>query len=311
MSGDRDVNEGSPSRVRPATGVPPPRDGAGVSPATLSEASLSASSRSKSSSVRLFFDDCEFRVDSGELVRGDDLVRVPPQPSKVLDLLARRSGQVVSRDELCESIWGDGTCVDFEEGLNYCIKQLRRALDDDASNPRYIETVHRRGYRFIAPVKIGEASPEVASVAGASHTTVRRPAAPRLVVLELVEIGPELPYSRFGVTLTEELLVGLAERLKERLVVVSGTLERLRRGAGEPGPGDLLLEGSIRAAGDAVVVSLRVNHLEEGRPLWSRRFEFPWRGEASLCSDRPIVEHLVDSLVADALPSAGPGGTAS
>ncbi|HVS64148.1 MAG TPA: winged helix-turn-helix domain-containing protein [Thermoanaerobaculia bacterium] len=282
-----------------------------MSPATLDEASVSASARSRSSSVRLYFDECEFRVDSGELVRGDDLVRVPPQPSKVLALLARRSGQVVSRDELCEEIWGDGTCVDFEEGLNYCIKQLRRALDDDASSPRYIETVHRRGYRFMAPVTIGEATPEVASVAGARHATVRGPAAPRLVVLELVEIGPELPYSRFGVTLTEELLVGLSERLEQRFVVVSGTLERLRRGAGEPGPGDVLLEGSVRAEGDSVVVSLRVSHLEQGRPLWSRRFEFPWRGEASLCSDRPIVEHLIDSLVADAVPSAGTGGPAS
>jgi DNA-binding winged helix-turn-helix (wHTH) protein len=259
----------------------------------------------RSATVRLFFDDCEFRVDSGELVRGGDLVRVPPQPARVLDLLARRSGQVVSRGELCDSIWGDGTCVDFEEGLNYCIKQLRRALEDDAASPRFIETVHRRGYRFLVPVTIGEATPEVASIGGSKAPAGAGTEAPRLVVLELVEIGPELPYAGFGRTLSEELLATLTERINERYVVVSGTLERLRRGA-EPGPSDLLLEGSVRTDGGSIVVSLRVNLLEQGRPLWRRRFEFPWPGEAARCCDRPIVERLVDSLVADALPAAAP-----
>jgi DNA-binding winged helix-turn-helix (wHTH) protein len=257
--------------------------------------------RGGSAPVRLFFDDCEFRMDSGELLRGDEVVRVPPQPSRVLDLLARRSGQVVSRGELCRSIWEDGTCVDFEEGLNYCIKQLRRALDDDAASPRYIETVHRRGYRFIAPVKIGETAPKVAAIDRGPSATGRPP---RLVVLELAEIGPELPYSRFGTTLSEELLVGLAERVGRRFVVVSGTLERLRRGAGDPGPNDLLLEGNVRVDGEAVIVTLRVNLLEAGRPLWNQRFEFPWRDHSTPCCDRTIVERLVDSLVAEALAAA-------
>lgn len=68
-------------------------------------------------------------------------------------LLASRAGQLVTREELKEQVWGNETFVDFEHGLNFCIRQIRAALDDGADTPRFIETVPRRGYRFIAPVQ--------------------------------------------------------------------------------------------------------------------------------------------------------------
>jgi TolB-like protein/DNA-binding winged helix-turn-helix (wHTH) protein/Tfp pilus assembly protein PilF len=80
-------------------------------------------------------------------------INLPPQPAKVLVLLATRAGQLVTRDELRQQIWGKETFVDFEHGLNSCIKQIRAALDDHPETPRYIETRPRRGYRFIAPVQ--------------------------------------------------------------------------------------------------------------------------------------------------------------
>src|SRR5437762_1144114 len=102
-----------------------------------------------------------FDVDpkSGELRKAGVEINLPPQPAKVLVLLARRAGQLVTREELREQIWGKETFVDFEHGLNSCIKQIRATLDDHPETPRYIETRPRRGYRFIASVQEVPARP--------------------------------------------------------------------------------------------------------------------------------------------------------
>jgi DNA-binding winged helix-turn-helix (wHTH) protein len=90
---------------------------------------------------------------SGELRRDGEIVPLAAQPFRLLLTLASRSGELVTREELRREIWGD-TFVDFERGLNFCILQARTALGDDAKNPAYIETLPRRGYRFIATVAI-------------------------------------------------------------------------------------------------------------------------------------------------------------
>src|SRR5262245_53300482 len=92
-------------------------------------------------------------MQSGELRRGNRLVRLSPQPTRVLIALVGKANELVTRDELRTLLWGDQTFVDFDQGLNFCIKQIRGALGDDADNPRFVETVPRRGYRFIAPVE--------------------------------------------------------------------------------------------------------------------------------------------------------------
>lgn len=89
---------------------------------------------------------------TGELRRSGTLIRLPPQPFKVLVLLVSNPGQLVTRDVIQQEIWGNETFVDFEHGLNFAIKKIRDALGDDADTPRYIQTLPRRGYRFIAPV---------------------------------------------------------------------------------------------------------------------------------------------------------------
>jgi DNA-binding winged helix-turn-helix (wHTH) protein/TolB-like protein len=93
-----------------------------------------------------------FDSESGALTRNGLPVRLPPQPARVLMLLVARAGAVVTRDELRREIWGTETFVDFERGLNFCIAQIRSALGDSADSPRYVETLPKRGYRFIAPV---------------------------------------------------------------------------------------------------------------------------------------------------------------
>jgi len=80
-------------------------------------------------------------------------IKLAPQPFKVLALLASQAGQVVTREQIQLQVWGEDTYVDFEQGMNHCIKQIRNALSDTADTPRYIETLPRRGYRFIVPVE--------------------------------------------------------------------------------------------------------------------------------------------------------------
>ncbi len=104
---------------------------------------------------RLLFEDFELRLDSGELLQAGAPVKLQPQPAKILEILACRSGEVVSRDEIRQLVWGDAF-VDLDASLNFCIKEIRRALGDSATSPRFVETVPRRGYRFLMPVRRGE-----------------------------------------------------------------------------------------------------------------------------------------------------------
>lgn len=98
----------------------------------------------------------QFEADTARytLARKGVLVKVQDQPFRVLLLLLERPGEIVTREELRQKLWPDGTYVDFDGSLNVTLKKLRGALDDDSDNPRFIETVPRHGYRFIAPVAV-------------------------------------------------------------------------------------------------------------------------------------------------------------
>jgi DNA-binding winged helix-turn-helix (wHTH) protein len=98
---------------------------------------------------RLRFGPFELDVSSRELWTGSRCVRLQEQPFVILQILLERRGRVVTRDELGARLWPEGTFVDFEHSLNAAIKRLRSVLGDDADNPRYVETLPRRGYRFI------------------------------------------------------------------------------------------------------------------------------------------------------------------
>jgi DNA-binding winged helix-turn-helix (wHTH) protein/tetratricopeptide (TPR) repeat protein len=143
---------------------------------------------------RLRFGDFELRPDSGELLRRGTPVKIQPQPAKVLELLARRSGEVVSREDFRRHLWGEETFVDFEHGLNFSIRQIRRALGDSAEAPRFVETVPRHGYRFLLPVIVETAPPAPEAAAPAPPLQARwrwmlgtAAAAVLLLVLGLVE----------------------------------------------------------------------------------------------------------------------------
>src|SRR5271170_6951935 len=94
----------------------------------------------------------ELDRDAMELRRNGAPIRLQEQPLRVLAALVERPGEIVTREELQQRIWGKDTFVDFEQSLNKAVNRLREALNDEAGQPRYVETVPRRGYRFIAPV---------------------------------------------------------------------------------------------------------------------------------------------------------------
>ena len=94
----------------------------------------------------------ELDLASGELRKGGALVKLQSQHCQLLALLAGRPGQMISREEIRESLWDSHTFVDFDRSINLGINQIRSALGDDPQSPRYIETLPRKGYRFVAQV---------------------------------------------------------------------------------------------------------------------------------------------------------------
>ena len=94
----------------------------------------------------------EFDSETGELRKSGRAVALEPQPAKALALLLARAGEVVSRDELRDAVWGPETHVDFDRGIAYCLSQIRTALGDSGDNPRFVQTIPKRGFKFVAPV---------------------------------------------------------------------------------------------------------------------------------------------------------------
>src|SRR6185503_6195228 len=114
-----------------------------------------------------------FELDSvsGELRKNGLKIRLPEQSFQVLKLLLSRPGDVVTREELQQVLWTSDTFVDFEVGLNSAVRKLREALDDSAENPRFVETLPRRGYRFVGPVAVDPVKVEADRPAATSVET--------------------------------------------------------------------------------------------------------------------------------------------
>lgn len=158
-------------------------------------------------SAPIRFGEFELDVTAGELRRNGVRLKLQPQPFKLLLLLANRPGALVSRDEIRQALWPDGTYVDFDQAVNFSIKQIRDVLRDIPERPLYIETVPRRGYRFIAPVT----TPPSESPARVGTTTIRLQKAlwQNIAELRLAEARRHRHTLMFGV-IASVLLVTIA-----------------------------------------------------------------------------------------------------
>jgi DNA-binding winged helix-turn-helix (wHTH) protein len=197
----------------------------------------------------LRFETFELDTGAGELRRNGDRIKLPPQPLKVLELLARRSGEILTRDEIRESIWKNDTFVDFEQGLNFCIRQIREAVGDTASAPRFVETLPRRGYRFLMPV--------ANSVPAAPKPVTR------LIVLPFRMLRPDPQTEFLAFSLSDALTTSLSSL--NSLVVrsslaaskFSGAIPDLKVIAAEADV-DLVVTGTLLAAGDEIRVTAQL-----------------------------------------------------
>jgi DNA-binding winged helix-turn-helix (wHTH) protein/Tol biopolymer transport system component len=175
----------------------------------------------------LRFGDFEFDLLSGKLFREGRPVKIQPQPLRVLAVLLERAGETVSRETLRSRVWGDATFVEFDQGLNYCIRQIRVALRDGASEPLYIETLPKQGYRFIAPIEI---SAEVPRPDGEAYTTAEL-AVPNGIVVPATG-APPLPaplVSTRGVSVSHLALAVFA------VLAIGGAAVYSSRGPQPPG----------------------------------------------------------------------------
>ena len=123
-------------------------------------------------SGQVTFGPFQLDLQSGQLRRGGLPVKLQPQPARLLSMLVSRPGELVTRDEIRSQLWDADTFVDFDQSVNFCVRQIRSALHDDADMPCYLETLPKRGYRFIAPVQSPQET--AASIESRETAGVRR-----------------------------------------------------------------------------------------------------------------------------------------
>lgn len=221
----------------------------------------------------LHFGPFELEPGTCELRNAGLVVRLQPQPCRVLAMLVTRAGRLVSREEIQKEIWGGQTFVDFEQGLNFCIRHIRSALGDTAGTPRYIETLPRRGYRFIAPVDGSVAlRPEQWRNI---ETTINKV---RLAVLPFENLSSDPKHDYFADGMTDALITELAQI--SGLRVISRTSVMRFKGTRKPLPEiahelnvEAAVEGSVLPAGDRVRVTAQLIEVSSDRYVWAESYE--------------------------------------
>jgi TolB-like protein len=247
------------------------------------------------SSRAIRFDRFVLDFDSAELYTPDGRVVLQAQPFLILCALLERPGAVVERAALQRRLWTDGTFVDFDHSLNAAVRRLRRALDDDAARPRFIETVPRRGYRFLPRISHGPA-PLGDRALAQSHQ--RRP---RLAILPIAAGGGR---EAFAEGLTEELMVQVSRMNSDDVALIARSSAMAFKGArqqpseiGQALAVDYLLEGNVRAVADRARVVASLVETSSDTHMW---------GDAMECSlTQPIAAQIeVATRLAESLGAA-------
>lgn len=208
----------------------------------------------------------EADLHAGELRRQGLRIKLQEQPFQILAMLLERPGNVVTREELQKKLWPTDTFVDFDHGLGSAINKLRQALGDSAENPRYIETLPKRGFRFIAVVERG--------TRGAPQGKVM------LVVLPFENLSRDPEQEFFSDGMTEEMITQLGGLEPQRLGVIARasamqykhSTKSAAQIGGELGV-DYLLEGSARRAGGRVRITAQLIQVRDETHVWAESYE--------------------------------------
>jgi len=241
--------------------------------------------------------DAEIDLDRREVRRGAFMTRLQDQPLRILTMLLERAGEVILRQDIERRLWPDGTFVDFEHGVNAAIKRLRVALGDDAAQPRFVETVPRRGYRLIGRVEKG--AREAAAPAAAPGPASGRP---RVLVLPFMIAGGDASHAHLGLGLTEELIAQLVHRCGDRVAVASRASARGTADAPRPaaavgaGSGvDYVVRGSVRVGSGRIRITTQLVDAHGETHRWAHGYDRP-------ASDCPVqIQTDVAAEIARAL----------
>jgi|KBSSwiStaDraftv2_1062776.scaffolds.fasta_scaffold05000_3 TolB-like protein/Flp pilus assembly protein TadD len=246
----------------------------------------------------LRFESFELDVRSRELRKGKQRIRLQEQPFEILRLMLERPGDVVTREELARHLWPKGTFVDFEHSLNAAVKRLRAALGDDADNPRFVETLPRRGYRFIASLRDGETVAMLPVMADFNA---------RLAVLPFANLSGDPGQEYFSDGLTEEMILQLGRLCRGRIAVISRSSSTVFKGSGRRAreigeilQADYLLEGSARREGDRVRITAQLVETRSEAHLWSDAYERSLTDCLSVQAE--VAARIARSLAVELLP---------
>ena len=245
------------------------------------------------------FDCYEVDLAAGQLRKHGSRIRLRDQPWQVLAMLLEHPGHVVSREDLQRRLWPHDVIVDFENNLNTAIGRLREALGDSADHPRFIETLPRRGYRFVAPV---------AQVPDTVHA--------RLLVLPLVNASDDASQEYFCDALTAEIIGELSALAPSALAVIARTTSMHYKGTHKDVSRiardlslDYVVEGSVQRAGDRVVLGVQLVRAADQTQVLARRYDT--RLGEIFAVERAVAQAIGDQIgVAPAAGTADGGGVA-
>src|SRR5262245_4884297 len=233
-----------------------------------------------------------YRVDlrSGELYKGGERIVLQGQTFRLLEGLLERPGEVLYREELRARLWPSDTHVDFEHSINAAVRRLRRALGDSAEAPRYIETLHRRGYRFVCAVPTADD--------GRGTTISPRM---RLAVLPFSSITNQAEPDGFTDGLTEETIAQITHRCAPSIGVVSrlavGQLQYASGGIESVRDSllvDYVVEGRVRFTQNRVRITIQLIDAADATHIWAGAYERD-------CADNLSVQKDVAELIAEAV----------
>ena len=243
----------------------------------------------------LRFDCFEADLDAGVLLRHGARIRLREQSFRVLSALLQRPGQLVTRGQLRQQLWPDRVFVDFENSLNTAVGRLREALGDSAERPRFIETLPKRGYRFIASVWAAPPSPAPSTTPGL-----------RLLVLPFVNATGDRAHEHEADAMTDGLITELActasaASTPPSLHVVAHATAMHYKGThkdvahiGRELAIDYLVEGSLAVEDDRLRLTVQLTRVSDQTDVWARRWDVGRREIAAVQADiaREVIARL-------------------
>ena len=241
------------------------------------------------------FGSYEVDLRAGELRKNGIKIRLQEKPFRILAALLERPGDLVTREQLFKMLWSKDTFVAFDGSLNTAAGKLRTALGDSADNPRFVETLPRRGYRFIAPVEEQLAAPAVAAettrllqssgarrdqggVSVGQTISASGPPEKSIAVLPFQNFSSESEQEYFCDGITEELINALTQVEGVRVVArtsafaFKGQYRDIRK-IGEDLNVGTVVEGSVRKAGERLRITAQLINTPSGYHLWSQRYD--------------------------------------